>query len=74
MISEVDADGDGTLDFPKFQSLMARMMKDIGDEEEQLEWEDYEDVDVQFSSDYPIFCRLASTGQELVLSCLSDCE
>eukprot|EP00438_Fugacium_kawagutii_P009821 Skav212322 [mRNA] locus=scaffold3374:164609:165441:- [translate_table: standard] len=28
MINEVDADGNGTIDFPEFLSLMARKMKD----------------------------------------------
>ena len=27
MINEVDADGNGTIDFPEFLSLMARKMK-----------------------------------------------
>ena len=46
MISEIDADGDGTLDFPKFQSLMARKMKEAGDDEEQENRENYKNVDV----------------------------
>ena len=33
MINEEDADGDGTIDFPEFLSLMARKMKDT---EEQI--------------------------------------
>ncbi len=31
MISEVDADGNGTIDFPEFLMLMARKMKVGGD-------------------------------------------
>ena len=34
MINEVDADGNGTIDFPEFLSLMARKMKDTDSEEE----------------------------------------
>ena len=34
MINEVDADGNGTIDFPEFLSLMARKMKDTDTEQE----------------------------------------
>ena len=34
MINEVDADGNGTIDFPEFLSLMARKIKDTDTEEE----------------------------------------
>ena len=34
MINEVDADGNGTIDFPEFLSVMARKMKDTDTEEE----------------------------------------
>ena len=37
MINEVDADGNGTIDFPEFLNLMARKMKDTDSEEEILE-------------------------------------
>lgn len=37
MINEVDADGNGTVDFPEFLSLMARKMKDTDSEEELIE-------------------------------------
>jgi hypothetical protein len=37
MINEVDADGNGTIDFPQFLSLMARKMKDTDTEEELIE-------------------------------------
>ena len=37
MINEVDADGNGTIDFPEFLSLMARKMKDTDTEEELTE-------------------------------------
>ena len=33
MINEVDADGNGTIDFPEFCTLMARKMKDTDSEE-----------------------------------------
>ena len=34
MINEVDADGNGTIDFPEFLVMMARKMKDTDSEEE----------------------------------------
>merc|ERR1712183_314957 len=37
MINEVDADGNGTIDFPEFLSLMARKMGDTDTEEELIE-------------------------------------
>ena len=37
MGSQVDADGNGTIDFPEFLTLMARKMKDTDSEEEILE-------------------------------------
>jgi len=37
MINEVDADGNGTIDFPEFLSLQARKMKDMDTEEELIE-------------------------------------
>ena len=37
MINEVDVDGNGTIDFPEFLSLMARKMKDQDTEEELIE-------------------------------------
>ncbi|KAI0498230.1 hypothetical protein KFK09_021471 [Dendrobium nobile] len=37
MINKVDADGNGTIDFPKFLNLMARKMKDTDSEEELKE-------------------------------------
>ena len=37
MINEVDADGNGTIDFPEFMSLMARKMKDTDTEEKLIE-------------------------------------
>jgi hypothetical protein len=36
MINEVDADGNGTIDFPEFLTMMARKMKDTDSEEEIL--------------------------------------
>ncbi len=33
MINEVDADGNGTIDFPEFLTMMARKMKDTDSEE-----------------------------------------
>tara|TARA_B110001450_G_C17343914_1_gene368632 strand:+ start:94 stop:543 length:450 start_codon:yes stop_codon:yes gene_type:complete len=37
MINEVDVDGNGTIDFSEFLSLMARKMKDTDTEEELVE-------------------------------------
>ena len=37
MINEVDADGNGTIDFPEFLNLMARKMQDTDSEEELKE-------------------------------------
>ncbi len=37
MINEVDADGNGNIDFPEFLTMMARKMKDTDSEEEILE-------------------------------------
>ena len=37
MINEVDADGNGTIDFPEFLTMMARKMKDNNEEEEMVE-------------------------------------
>ncbi|EMR09007.2 hypothetical protein PNEG_02782 [Pneumocystis murina B123] len=34
MVNEVDADGNGTIDFPEFLAMMARKMKDTDSEEE----------------------------------------
>merc|ERR1712196_251896 len=37
MINEVDADGNGTIDFPEFCTLMARKMQSTDSEEELIE-------------------------------------
>ena len=37
MINEVDADGNGTVDFPEFLTLMSRKMKDTDSEEDIVE-------------------------------------
>ena len=34
VINEVDADGNGTIDFPEFLTMMARKMKDTDSEDE----------------------------------------
>ncbi|CAJ0640623.1 8011_t:CDS:2, partial [Entrophospora sp. SA101] len=34
MVSEIDADGNGTIDFPEFLTMMARKMKDSDSEQE----------------------------------------
>nr|AAA29509.1 calmodulin [Plasmodium falciparum]CAA40264.1 calmodulin [Plasmodium falciparum] len=37
MINEIDTDGNGTIDFPEFLTLMARKLKDTDTEEELIE-------------------------------------
>ena len=37
MINEIDADGNGTIDFPDFLTMMCKKMKDTDSEEEILE-------------------------------------
>merc|ERR1712164_1267 len=37
MINEVDADGNGTIDFPEFLSLMSKKLKDTDTEEDLIE-------------------------------------
>ncbi|PSC76513.1 calmodulin [Micractinium conductrix] len=37
MVNEVDADGNGTIDFPEFIQLMTRKMKDTDSEAELME-------------------------------------
>jgi len=37
MINEVDTDGNGTIDFPEFLTMMARKMQDT-DTEEEIRW------------------------------------
>jgi calmodulin len=36
-LAQVDADGNGTIDFPEFLNMMARKMKDTDSEEEIIE-------------------------------------
>jgi len=36
MINEVDADGNGTIDFPEFLTMMARKMKDTDSEDTKV--------------------------------------
>ena len=36
MINEVDADGNGNIDFPEFLTMMARKMKDSDDSEGEI--------------------------------------
>ena len=37
MLNEVDTDGNGSIDFNEFLSLMARKMKDANENEEMVE-------------------------------------
>ena len=51
MINEVDADGNGTIDFPEFLTMMARKMKDTDSEEEIREaFRVFDKVSVQYWS------------------------
>ena len=54
MINEVDADGNGTIDFPEFLSLMARKMKDTDTEEELIEaFKAESDINCSYFGVYP---------------------
>merc|ERR1719436_68044 len=74
MINEVDADGNGTIDFPEFLSLMARKMKDT-DTEEKLTDEEVDemireaDVDGDGQINYEEFVKMMmAAGAQLFLS------
>ena len=54
MINEVDADGNGTIDFPEFLTMMARKMKDTDSEEEIREAFRYTLLN-GFTVSYPVF-------------------
>ncbi|CAK0892705.1 unnamed protein product, partial [Prorocentrum cordatum] len=66
MINEVDADGNGTIDFPEFLSLMARKMKDTDTEEELIEAFKVFDRDGNgFISAAELRHRLTNLGEKL---------
>ncbi|CBI32854.3 unnamed protein product, partial [Vitis vinifera] len=58
MINEVDADGNGTIDFPEFLNLMARKMKDTDSEEELKEMIREADVDGDGQINYEEFVKV----------------
>ncbi|URD87527.1 hypothetical protein MUK42_26602 [Musa troglodytarum] len=61
MINEVDADGNGTIDFPEFLNLMARKMKDTDSEEELKEVDEMireADVDGDGQINYEEFVKV----------------
>merc|ERR1712025_149877 len=71
MINEVDADGNGTIDFPEFLSLMARKIKDT-DTEEKLRDEEVDemireaDIDGDGQINYEEFVRM------MMAKCVAD--
>merc|ERR1719263_1238782 len=58
MINEVDADGNGMIDFPEFLTMMARKMKDTDFEEEILEAFKVFDKDGNGMIDFPEFLTM----------------
>eukprot|EP00439_Symbiodinium_sp_Y106_P027281 s7146_g3.t1 len=54
---EVDADGNGTIDFPEFLSLMARKMKDTDTEEELIEAFKDTDTEEELIEAFKVFDR-----------------
>jgi calmodulin len=75
MIHEVDADGDGTIDFAEFLDLMARKMKDADSDEELKEAFKVFDKDQNGFISAAEVCAIAlctsfpCTPQELVTRC-----
>jgi Ca2+-binding EF-hand superfamily protein len=76
MIHEVDADGDGTIDFSEFLDLMARKMKDADSDEELKEAFKVFDKDQNGFISAAEVCAIAAlrtsfpcTPQELVTRC-----
>jgi hypothetical protein len=61
MINEVDADGNGTIDFAEFLTMMARKMKDTDSEEEIKEAFKV----VCYYISYRIVCDLHAESYEL---------
>lgn len=68
MINEVDADGNGTIDFPEFLTMMARKMKDTDSEDEIKEaFKVYTDSKVFTPNPISVFRRL------FLFACLCRC-
>ena len=69
MINEVDADGNGTIDFSEFLTMMARKMKDTDSEEEIKEAFKVFDKDNNgFISAEELMTVMASLGEKLTKS------
>lgn len=68
MINEVDADGNGTIDFPEFLTMMARKMRDTDSEEEIKEAFKVFDKD---GNGYISAAELRHVMTNLGMSCLS---
>ena len=60
MINEVDADGNGTIDFPEFLTMMARKMKDTDSEEEIREAFRFVKISkiFDFFENFPFFSKI----------------
>ena len=69
MINEVDADGNGTIDFPEFLTMMARKMKDTDSEEEIREAFRYFGLFLLFMTSFLAF----STRTEMATFRLPSC-
>lgn len=67
MINEVDADGNGTIDFPEFLNMMARKMQDTDTEEEIREAFKVSIVLVRIVTRCRCLIRMA-TGSSVLLS------
>ena len=75
MINEVDADGNGTIDFPEFLTMMARKMKDTDSEEEIREafrvFDKVRDVYNINRKEYQIFMNLPTSFYQVFASVLT---
>ena len=71
MINEVDADGNGTIDFPEFLTMMARKMKDTDSEEEIREAFRYDKSTIVPLSDlfFLVYSTRTATATFRLLSC-----
>lgn len=65
MINEVDADGNGTIDFPEFLTMMARKMKDTDSEEEIREaFRVFDKVGLGEVMPEPVICEMKNPDTE----------
>ena len=73
MINEVDADGDGVLDFPEFLTMMARKMFETDSEEEMREaFKVYDRDGDGYISPAELKYTMTSLGRELSSSTSPD--